>query len=202
MPSALQPPEVASQPTEPLRSWPDERLVGACLDGNQEAWSGLIEKYKRLIYSIPLKYGATRDDAADIFQAVCLEMFCGLAKLQKVESLRSWIITITIHKAYHWNRRDRLVDLGLDGTEAEQVEEDLPHAPDIIEQVEREQMVRDAVAVLPERCTKMINLLFYEYPPIPYAEVGRRLGLAASSIGFIRGRCLKRLEQALRKMCF
>ena len=33
-------------------------------------------------------------------------------------------------------------------------------------------------------------MLFFETPARPYQEVARRLGLAAGSIGFIRGRCL------------
>ena len=36
----------------------------------------------------------------------------------------------------------------------------------------------------------------------PSAEVARRLGLATGSIGFIRGRCLKRLEQILGELGF
>jgi DNA-directed RNA polymerase specialized sigma24 family protein len=46
----------------------------------------------------------------------------------------------------------------------------------------------------------MIRLLFYQQPPLPYAEVAERLGLATGSIGFIRGRCLKKLEAALGEL--
>jgi hypothetical protein len=48
----------------------------------------------------------------------------------------------------------------------------------------------------------MIRLLFYTEPPLPYREVAQRLGLATGSIGFIRGRCLQRLEKALQAMGF
>ena len=53
----------------------DAELVEQCLRGNEDAWCTLIEKYKNLIYSIPIKYGATQDDAADIFQSVSLELW-------------------------------------------------------------------------------------------------------------------------------
>ena len=71
-----------------------------------------------------------------------------------------------------------------------------------IEQVEREQMLRDATASLPPRCQEMIRLLFFLEPPLAYSEVAKRLGLATGSIGFIRGRCLKRLRNALQQMGF
>jgi hypothetical protein len=45
-------------------------------------------------------------------------------------------------------------------------------------------------------------MLFFEQPPLPYAEVARRLGLATGSIGFIRGRCLERLRKLLMESGF
>jgi len=51
----------------------DARLIKDCLEGSESAWSALISKYKNLIFSIPMKYGFSRDDAADVFQAVCLD---------------------------------------------------------------------------------------------------------------------------------
>jgi RNA polymerase sigma factor (sigma-70 family) len=182
-------------------TWSDARLIRACLSGNEHAWATLIAKYKNLIYSIPMKYGANPEDAADIFQAVCLELFAELPRLRKPDSLRSWLITVAAHQSFHWKRKvrhraeDELTDL-----QAERL--GIDPSPDLIEQVEREQMLREAVAALPARCQEMVRLLFYHQPQLSYREVAARLGLATGSIGFIRGRCLKRLQRALEKRGF
>ena len=179
-------------------TWSDTRLVRACLNGHEDAWTTLIAKYKNLIYSIPLKYGATPQDAGDIFQAVCMELFSELPRLRKPDSLRSWLITVAAHQSFHWTRKvrrraeDELTDL-----ESETLGAD-PSA-DLIAQVEREQELREAIAALPPRCQEMIRLLFYHQPQLSYKEVAARLGLATGSIGFVRGRCLKRLERSLAK---
>jgi RNA polymerase sigma factor (sigma-70 family) len=174
----------------PNVTWPDLRLIRACLAGNEQAWSALIQKYKNLIYSIPIKYGASPEDAADIFQAVCLELFSELPRLRKKAAFRSWLITVTAHQAFHWKRRVR-----------RRAEEELtPRVADLIEQLEREQILREAVAQLPARCQTMIRLLFYQDTPMPYREVAERLGLATGSIGFVRGRCLARLQRTLEKL--
>jgi RNA polymerase sigma factor (sigma-70 family) len=183
--------------------WDDGRLIQACRDGDQEAWSVLINRYRRLIYSIPSRYGAQPADAADIFQAVCLELYAELPRLRKVESLRSWLISVTAHQAFHWKRRT----IKRATREATEVESDASRAdepvpPELLEAAEREQLLRDAIRELPPRCREMIRLLFYEDPPLAYAEVARRLGLATGSIGFIRGRCLKKLERLLGKAGF
>ena len=184
----------------PLPTWSDARLVRESLNGTEQAWDAIIQKYKRLIYSIPLKYGLTPDDAADIFQAVCLELFSELANLRKAEALKSWLISVTIHTSLRW-KKQRLTGLEVDVDSLEQEPPDSAAARPfaMIEQLEKEQAVRQAISRLPARCAEMIRLLFYEQPPLPYAEVARRLGLATGSIGFIRGRCLKRLQNELEK---
>jgi DNA-directed RNA polymerase specialized sigma24 family protein len=45
-------------------------------------------------------------------------------------------------------------------------------------------------------------MLFFEHPPRPYEEVASSLGLAVGSIGFIRGRCLKKLRDLLTEKGF
>jgi RNA polymerase sigma factor (sigma-70 family) len=185
----------------PDATWSDSRLIQGCLNGNEQAWAALIQKYKNLIYSIPMKYGASPEDAADIFQAVCLELFSELPRLRKSAAFRSWLITVTAHQAFHWKRRvRRRAEDELTPLEEETLGAD--PSPDLIEQVEREQMLREAVARLPQRCQEIVQLLFYQQPQPSYREVAERLGLATGSIGFIRGRCLTRLQRLLQESGF
>jgi hypothetical protein len=57
----------------------DQALIASCLNGDQEAWARLIDKYKNLIYSIPVKLGM-HQDASDIFQSVCVDLLAELPK--------------------------------------------------------------------------------------------------------------------------
>jgi RNA polymerase sigma factor (sigma-70 family) len=178
----------------------DERLVQECLNGDERAWNTLIDKYKRLIYSIPVKYGFSPDDAGDIFQNVCIDLFTNLSKLRKIESLRSWLITVATHKCFHW-KKQRKLDVELDAMEQE-VAEEIAAAPIVMQEIQEEQAVRDAIQRLTPRCAELVKLLFYEQPPVAYTEVAQRLGLATGSIGFIRGRCLNRLQKILAESGF
>lgn len=188
---------------EPKSTWSDSRLIRECLRGNDRAWSALIAKYKSLIYSIPLKYGATADDAADVFQSVCLELFAELPRLRKAAALRRWLITVTAHQSLHWKtRRQRRGEQELTEADEERVEADHAVPAELFEELEREQLVREALAQLPRRCQDIIRMLFYEDPPVAYRDLAQRLGLATGSIGFIRGRCLVRLQRALERLGF
>ena len=73
----------------------DARLVRECLRGSDTAWAALIEKYKNLIFSIPIRQGIPRQDAADIFQRVCLLLLAELKHLRRVVALPMWLIRVT-----------------------------------------------------------------------------------------------------------
>lgn len=183
--------------------WTNTRLVQECLRGNELAWNMLVDRYKNLIYAIPLRYGLPPQDAADIFQAVCLDLFNELARVRDAEALQGWLIRVTTNKCYHWKRQLTGVLAGsVDGDGVDEVLSDAPMAADTIAELEREQLVRDSIEMLPPRCRQMISLLFFEHPPQPYHEVAEKLGLARGSIGFIRGRCLKRLKRILEDKGF
>jgi RNA polymerase sigma factor (sigma-70 family) len=182
----------------PGPSLSDERLVEECLSGGEEAWRALVDKYKNLVYNIILKYGVGSEEAADLFQTVWLEAYNDLPKLRKKSAVKAWLVSLTTHQCYHWKQKQKRRDFFESGEfSAEDLEEMIPLDPSFVEDLERDQLVREAIYRLSPRCQEMIRLLFFTSPPVPYKEVARRLGLATGSIGFIRGRCLQRLQKNL-----
>jgi RNA polymerase sigma factor (sigma-70 family) len=174
----------------------DRTLVAACLEGDAQAWSALIGKYKRLIYSLPMRYRFSAEDAADIFQAVCVDLYRELPRLREVDALRGWIARVAANKCFHRREALRREPVELDAVPIAMIEsgEDLTAE---LERMEREELVRDALDALSPRCRELLRMLFYEDPPRPYEAVARSLGLAIGSIGFTRARCLDAMERAL-----
>ena len=175
--------------------WSEDRLVAACLEKNSDAWSALIDRYKNLIYSIPVRMGL-HQDANDIFQSVCLDLLAELPRLREPKALPKWLIQTCYHKCLAVQRRsDRHVELDSEERPPEIDTAPVPEA--MLLEVQREQAVRNAVQSLPERCQRLVRMLFYDDPPRSYEEVARELNIATGSIGFIRGRCLKQLGKHL-----
>lgn len=181
--------------------WTDARLVRECLRGNEQAWSSLIDKYKNLIYSIPVKYGFSADEAADIFQSVCLELLAELPNLRKPAALPKWIIQVTSHKCFHAKRQNRRIDQLDDDHQSEQ-EPTAPQADFILREAEQEHHLQLAVAELPPRCRELVHMLFFEEPAREYRDIAASLGIAVGSVGFIRQRCLEKLRRRLANAGF
>jgi RNA polymerase sigma factor (sigma-70 family) len=195
----MAPPKISTR-EELKEAWPDIRLVKECLQGSEEAWSALIEQYKNLIFSIPIKYGFSADDASDIFQAVCLELLSDLPKLREPKALPKWIMQVTSHKCFHRKRQMLRTETSDDDKTFEQVTP--ARAEEFLRQAEDEQALRDGMLGLPARCRELIRMLFFEEPARPYQEVAESLGIAIGSIGFIRQQCLSRLRLQLEDAGF
>jgi RNA polymerase sigma factor (sigma-70 family) len=177
--------------------WTDARLVRECLNGNQDAWSGLIRRYKNLIFSVPLAYGFSRDEATDVFQTVCAEMLGALPKLREPRALPKWILMVTSHKCFHKKTKDQRSQAGTEEIR-NWFRKELPAEADkIIRRVEREQALRDSLSNLPPQCRQLVRSLFFEEPARPYSEITRELGLATGSSGLTRQPCLGRLRRKL-----
>jgi RNA polymerase sigma factor (sigma-70 family) len=194
-------PVIASEGKKPRNVRDDTRLVKECLAGNEEAWSLLIDKYKALIYSIPVKYGLPPHEAADVFQSTCMELLERLPELREPRALPKWLMQVAHHQCYRVKRQQqRLV--------SRDAEPDLPDpetpaiAESLVQQTQEEQLLREAVAKLTPQCRRLVELLFFETPPRPYTQVAAELGLALGSIGFTRQKCIERLRRNLDEMGF
>jgi len=186
---------------KPGEVWNDTRLVKECLSGNEAAWAKLIDKYKSLIYSIPVKYSLSQQEAADVFQATCVELLVRLPELREPRALPKWLMQVAHHECYRMKRLNQRVV-------SRDAEPDLPEpetpsiAESLVQQTQEEQMLREAMAVLTPQCRRLVELLFFETPSRPYTEVAAELGLAVGSIGFTRQKCIERLRRQLEELGF
>ena len=181
----------------------DRYLIAACLEGEVLAWETLIARYQRLIYSIPLKSRLSADDAADIFQSVCLTLYRKLATLRDHEKISSWLITTTSRECWRVSTRNRREapasdsGSGDDPDPLEGIPSAAPRADEERETLERQQAVRQGVESLPERCRELLTLLFYQTDEWSYADIARRMEMPVPSIGPTRARCLEKLKKLL-----
>jgi RNA polymerase sigma factor (sigma-70 family) len=194
-------PVITGASSKPSGVWSDTRLVKECLSGNEQAWPLLIEKYKALIHSIPVKYGLPADEAADVFQATCMELLVRLPELREPRALPKWLMQVAHHQCYRWKQQQGRT-VSRDAEPGLPVPETPAIAESLIQQTQEEQILREATAALTPQCRRLVELLFFETPARPYAEVAAELGLAVGSIGFTRQKCIERLRRHLDQLGF
>jgi RNA polymerase sigma factor (sigma-70 family) len=174
----------------------DSELVERCRKGIELAWAQLIEKYKNLIFSIPMHYGFSEEDSADIFQAVCMDLLAELPRLREPKALPAWLIQVTRNKCFH--RKQAAQKQNVQPIDDLDPAAEAVHEPEnLVSQVQQEQLLREALSDLTPQCKHLVEMLFFENPPRPYEEIARELKLAQGSIGFTRRSCLEKLKEKL-----
>jgi RNA polymerase sigma factor (sigma-70 family) len=186
---------------KPATAWNDTRLVKECLAGNEEAWSLLIDKYKALIFSIPVRYGLPQHEAAEVFQATCTELLVRLPELREPRALPKWLMQVAYHQCHRWKRQQQRL-VSRDGDAELPVPETPAIAEQLVQQTQEEQMLREAMSSLSPQCHRLVELLFFETPARPYNQIAADLGLAVGSIGFTRQKCIDRLRRRLDELGF
>ena len=179
---------------EPLCASPVVALVVRARDGDERAWAALVERYAPLIWSLCRRYRLDTTDTADVGQNVWLLLVNQLGKIRDPAALPGWLAATT-------RRECTRVLNKAQARQAARREPDAENIPDgqaeTIEQVllatERNAALREAFTHLPPRDQQLIALLI-EAPPVPYAEISARLGIAVGSIGPNRRRCLDKLR--------
>jgi RNA polymerase sigma factor (sigma-70 family) len=178
----------------------DRHLIRSCREGNPSAWQRLLTKYERLVYFIPLTYGLSQDDAADIAQTTFTILIQSLDTLPEDSRLGSWLATVARRQTWRLLKRNRreIASERLDSTDLSESAVLLGRsAADSIEHWELAEWLDSGLSKIGERCRELLLALYFQPKRPSYAEVGERLGIPIGSIGPTRARCLKRLRQVL-----
>jgi len=177
----------------------DEQLVLACRRGEAAAWGVLVNRYQRLIYTIPRRTGLDEDQAAEVFQCTFAKLLEHLDRIERPERVRAWMVTTA--------RRETLRLIRQQSTEQsfsslEAVPDDAPLPDEALERLEEQHLIRIALAAMDERSRRLLTLLFYRPDPPPYAEIAAALDMPEGSLGPTRARCLQKLRRLLEDSGF
>ena len=176
----------------------DAELVRACVEGDQHAWEQLVQRYQRLVYSIPRRAGLDEEASADVFQRVFTSLVEHLDGLEQPQRVSAWLVTAAKREACRASRRNGTSRSAQAPEEhpADLADPDLL-AEDELVRLEEHAVLRQAVDRLEDRCRQLVYLMFYADEPLSYGEVAERMGMAEGSVGPIRGRCLERLRRLM-----
>lgn len=172
-------------------------LLQNCRAGNAHAWETLVERFSRLVYSIPRRFGLSSSDADDVHQAVFLSLFRHLDRLEDAASLPAWLITSAHRETWRVGKRaGKYPTLDVQMTDVSAPD------PQLAAAWERQHLVRQALESLGGACEQLLRALFLDTGEESYEAIAERLGMAIGSIGPTRARCLRKLEAILRQSGF
>lgn len=172
------------------------QLVRRASEGDRGAWERLVEQYSRLLWAITKDFNLVESDAADVTQVTWLRLLENIHKIENPDRVGSWLAVTARNECLRCLARRKKVLLSEDDVVLDKAAPAEPGIDERLLSAERAQMVREALAQLPPRWRRMMELLMAD-PPASYAEISDQLGLPIGSIGPTRSRCLAQLRVLL-----
>jgi RNA polymerase sigma factor (sigma-70 family) len=174
----------------------DRDIILDCRNGDLGAWQRLLNRYERLVFSVPRRYGLSREDAADITQLTFTILFQSMDTLSVDSTLAAWLTTVA--RRHTWRRLDRKrrEEAGWYRSSSEKILLADTGTEDV-ERWELTEWLDYGLSLVGKPCRDLLAALYLDPKEPSYAEVAARLGMAVGSVGPTRIRCLKRLRRAL-----
>jgi RNA polymerase sigma factor (sigma-70 family) len=172
-------------------------LMRRAADGDHRAWERLVDKFARLIWSITVEFKLVESDAADVAQTTWLRLLEHIDRIEHPERVGSWLAATARNECLRTLAMRKRVVLSHDDAEFTSI---VAYEPEIDERLladESAQVVREALAHLPRRWQRLLEMLMAD-PPVSYTKISDELGLPVGSIGPTRGRCLAQLRVLLQ----
>ncbi len=170
------------------------QLLEVCARGDEEAWERLVGRFGGLVWSVAIEVGLSRDDAADVFQYVWMELHRSLRRIHDAEALPRWLMVATRRQCYKVAAHRRRCGIPIDAQIGPELLDPKRLADEEVLVKEHRRRLEEAMTRLNPKDAELLRLLFLDPDRPSYEEISRRTGLAVGSIGPIRARCLRRLR--------
>jgi RNA polymerase sigma-70 factor (ECF subfamily) len=183
----------------------EELLLEYRLTGSSELFETLVKRYERELYNYLRRFLNNQVLAEDAFQATFMQVHLKCHLFDGERKVRPWLYTVATNQAIdiqRRNRRHRLVSL--DRPNRVQHDE-LGSLVDILssregepgsglEQGERKEWVRQAVAALPDQLRSAVRLVYFR--GLKYREAADELDVPVGTVKSRLHSAVKRLGEA------
>ena len=177
----------------------DIELIEQTLTGNQSAYTDLVRRHQRFVFTLALRFAKRREDAEEIAQDCFIKAYRSLASFQGQSKFTTWLYSIVYTTAMTFLRKKRLDTDSIDDENTFIQIENQAGAYDVnnAENKSRSFYLNQAIGqLLPDDAA--IITLFYKGEQ-SLEEIGRAMGLEANTVKVKLFRARQRLKEKLER---
>lgn len=153
----------------------DKDLVRQCLEGDQKAFEGLLDRYQKPIYNVALRMVGDADDAADLTQTVFVKAYEKLGTYDDHYKFFSWLYKIAVNASLNFLEQKKRYDVLSD--------REVSQEPSVEEELESSERVeRLELAILELKTEYRILIVLRHFHDLSYDEMGTILDLPEKTV--------------------
>jgi RNA polymerase sigma-70 factor, ECF subfamily len=179
---------------------PERELLSLARKGNDAAFTELVRRNWRMIYSISRRVLKNHEDAEDTLQNVLVKVYQRLDGFKESSRFSSWLFRVTFNEALMTLRRNKSqrqenrVDLGVLDDNRRGIE-----LQDVRVNSERQQMHRELASKAVDRLSPTLRhaFLLHKYQGWTHREMAKELGVTQATAKMRVFRARKQLREEL-----
>ncbi|WP_395045951.1 sigma-70 family RNA polymerase sigma factor [Flavobacterium sp.] len=175
----------------------DQHYINLILNGNQNAFATLVDRYKNMVFTLALKMVAHREEAEEIAQDTFIKIYNSLSKFKGESKFSTWVYKITYNTCLDYlkkNKKEKKVAYIEDFSEHQTKE--LESILETIDEKERNQVIQNCLEELPNDEAFLLTLYYFDDQSVD--EISKVMNNTVSNIKVKLFRTRKKLASILK----
>jgi RNA polymerase sigma-70 factor (ECF subfamily) len=178
---------------------PDNEVIALVLNGNQQAYKELVDRYQHYVFTLAFRLTQSREDAEEIAQDVFIKAYRSLADFKGGSKFSTWIYTIAHNTGITFLRKMKIKVSTLDDeatfNRLESQESDF--RANQVEDKATRNMVNQAIRMLSPDDAQIITLFYKGDQSLE--EIGQVMGMEPNTVKVRLFRARQRLKEKMEK---
>ncbi len=176
----------------------DQVYINKILDGDTNAFTLLVDRYKDLVFTLALRMVKNKEEAEEVSQDTFIKVYKSLTKFKGDSKFSTWIYRVAyntcLDRLKKNKRQQRTVTI--DEYTEHQVKT-LDNALDKIEEQEKQQAIKNCLELLPSEDSFILTLYYFE--ELSLDEISKIIGLKPNNVKVKLFRSRKKMATILKK---
>ena len=175
----------------------DNEIIGKVLNGDQQAYAGLVDRYQNYVFTLTMRFTKNREDAEEVSQDIFIKAYRSLADFRGASKFSTWLYTIVNTTCITFLRKKKLETYSLDHEKVFEVADskDSGFRANLVEQKSRTNRVNEAIDLLSHDDAEIITLFYKAEQSLD--EIGNILGLDPKTAKVRLHRARQRLKEKM-----
>ena len=177
----------------------DNEIISRVLQGEQQLYAELVNRYQNFVFTVTLRYTQQREDAEEVAQDIFIKAYRSLKDFRGDSKFSTWLYTVVTTSCITFLRKKKLDTSSLDNERVFEAadSQDSGMRANQIEQKSKFAMVNEAIRLLsPDDAT--IITLFYKGEQ-SLEEIGQAMQLEPNTVKVRLHRARQRLKEKMEK---
>lgn len=175
----------------------DQHYINLVIDGDTNAFSVLVNRYKDLVFTLSLRMLKNREEAEEVAQDTFVKTYKSLHKFKGDSKFSTWIYKVAYNTCLDRLKKNKkhFNDVAIDEFTEHQIKT-MDNALDMMEQQEYNKTIQDCLTLLPNEDSFLLTLYYFE--DYSLEEISKIVGIKANNVKVKIFRSRKKLATILK----